>query len=113
MEQPFLLPIDGRLSRYRHYFAGHNHYERTVFAALAELHFTINEGKQRMVLAHTHVSAGVVLGTALTHDDVASYQRLAAENFNAETFRMRFTAVIGRADTFLVSHSVERLANSS
>ncbi len=99
--------MDGQLSRNRNYFAGKNRYERTVFAALAELHFAINESEQRVVLAHAHVSTGVVSRTALTHDDVASYQSLAAEDFYAETFGMRFAAVVGRADTFLVSHGIK------
>ena len=109
MGQPFSILSNWQLSRYRNDLAGQYGYHRTVFAALAELHFTINESEQGVVLAHAHVSAGVVLGAALTHDDIASYQSLAAEDFYAETFRMRFAAVVGRADTFLVSHGIAKL----
>ena len=84
-----------QLSRYGNDFAGQNRHKRTVLAAFLERYFAINEGEQRVVLAHAHVLAGVVLGTALTHDDVAGYQSLAAEDFYAEAFRMRFAAVVG------------------
>jgi hypothetical protein len=95
-----------QLSRYRNYFAGNHRHERTVIAAFAEHYFAIDESEQRVVLAHAYVLAGVVLGAALTHDDVAGNEGLATEDFYAETFGMRFAAVVGRADTFLVSHGI-------
>ena len=97
---------DGQLSRYRNYFAGNDRHERTVFAALAELHFTVDERKQCVVLAHANVGTGMMSRATLTHDDVAGYQSLATEDFYAETFGMRFAAVVRRADPFLVSHFV-------
>ena len=93
-----------QLSRYRNDFAGDNRYERTVLAALAELHLAVNESEQRVVLAHANVGTGVVSRAALTHDDVTSNESLAPKDFHAETFGMRFAAVVGLADTFLVSH---------
>ena len=81
-------------------------YERTVFAALAELHGAINHGEQRVVLADTHVLAGVVLGTALTHDDVASNDVLTAEDLHAQALRMRVAAVVGATYAFLVCHCI-------
>ena len=69
-------------------------YERALVAAFLELHRAINQGKQRVVFADTYVSTGVVLGAALTHDDVAGDERLTTEDFNAEALAMRFTAVV-------------------
>jgi len=78
------------------YFNSSRNYrnERTVVAASLELYSAINQRKQRVVFAHTHVGTSVVLGAALTHDDVASDKGLTTEDFHAEAFAMRFTAVV-------------------
>ena len=78
------------------YFRSNGNYrnERAVVAAFLELHGAVNQRKQRVVFAHAHVGASVVLGAALTHDDVASDERLTTEDFHAEAFAMRFTAVV-------------------
>ena len=47
-----------------------------------------------MVFAHAYIQAGVVYGATLTFDDVASLAYLTTENFNAESFAFRLTAVL-------------------
>lgn len=78
------------------YFGGNRNYryKRTVVAAFLELYGAINQRKQRVVFAHAYARTSVVLGTALTHDDVASDEGLTTEDFYAEAFAMRFTAVV-------------------
>ncbi len=88
------------------YRARHYSYERTVLAALAELHSTINHSEQGVVFADTYVLAGVVLSATLTHDNIASNDGLATENFHAETLGMRFTTVVGATYAFLVCHGI-------
>lgn len=60
-----------------------NRYEGAVLEAFSEYHLAVDQGEQGVVLAHPYVNARVVLGTALTHDDVARSGRLSTENFNA------------------------------
>lgn len=57
-----------------------------------------------MVFAHADVEAWVVYGATLADDDVASLASLSAEQFEAETFAFRVTAVLGTADAFLMCH---------
>ena len=85
---------------------GQYRYERTVFAALTELHCAVNHSEQGVVFADTYVLAGVVLSTTLTHDDVASDDVLTTKNFHAETLGMRFTTVVGATYAFLVCHGI-------
>jgi hypothetical protein len=94
-EQPFLTNWVVR-SLSLSYFNSSGNYrnERTVVTAFLKQYGAINQRKQRVVFAHTHVGASVVLGAALTHDDVASDEGLTTEDFHAEAFAMRFTAVV-------------------
>lgn len=62
-----------------------------------------------MVFAHTYILARVVDGATLTDDDVASDTFLAAIDFDAQTFAMRFATVAGTTDTFFVSHNIRIL----
>ena len=64
-------------------FEGLHRYEGTVLEAFLEDHLAVNQGKQGVVFAHSYVHARVVLGTALTHDDVARPGSLSTENFYA------------------------------
>ena len=64
-----------------------------VFATFFELYCAVNQGEQGVVLAHTHVFAGVVYCAALANDDVAGYAFLTAENLNAQAFAFGFTTV--------------------
>jgi hypothetical protein len=88
------------------YNTGYNRYERAVFAALAELHRTVDHSEQGVVFADAYVLAGVVLSATLTNDDVAGDDALTTENFHAETLGMRFTTVVGATYAFLVCHGI-------
>ncbi len=52
---------------------------------LGEFHDAVAFCIQRVVLAHTDVLAGIVLGAALTDDDVASDGGLSTEKFHSES----------------------------
>ncbi len=60
-----------------------NRYEGTVLKALLKYHLAIDQGKQGVVFAHPNVNTRVVLGTALTHNNVACYGSLPTEDFYA------------------------------
>src|SRR5437763_11928102 len=55
-------------------------------ALLDELDIAIDQGEQGVILAHANVGARTNRGTALTHDDAAGVDRLAAVDFHAEAF---------------------------
>src|SRR5690348_18503442 len=57
-----------------------------------------------MVLADADVVAGVPLGAALTHDDVAGEDSLSAELLHAGALALTVAAVAGRAACFLMCH---------
>src|SRR5215471_469906 len=80
---------------------------RYVGAALGfglELHFSIGQCEQRVILAYAHVLAGVPLGAALARKDIAGEHHLAAEQFHAQAPARRIAAVARRTTCFLVSH---------
>ena len=82
-----LLKDEGKVPLLDCYGSGNferlNRHERTVLEAFLEDHLAVNQGKQGVVFAHPYVNARVVLGTALTHDDVARPGSLSTENFYA------------------------------
>lgn len=49
-----------------------------------EFYAARDDGKDRVVEADVHASAGMELGAALTHDDVAGNNFLATEDFHAK-----------------------------
>ena len=49
-----------------------------------EFDVTIDQRKQGVILAHADVDAGMELGTALTHDDVARRDQLTAVALDAQ-----------------------------
>ena len=51
-----------------------------------EHYLTGDLGKQRMILAHADVIAGVEFGAALAHDDAARIDQFAAIAFHAKAF---------------------------
>src|SRR6478672_10590667 len=80
-----------------------------VFAtklAVAERDLTGGKCKKGMVLAHADVAAGMPLGSALTHDDVAGEDSLSTELLHAEALALTVAAVAGRAACFLMCHDV-------
>jgi hypothetical protein len=50
-----------------------------------EVHGTVYECVERIVLTDGNVATRIVLRTALANDDVTSYALLTAENLNAES----------------------------
>lgn len=62
-----------------------------------------------MVTPYTDVHAGVKARTPLPNDDVAGNDLLATENFDAEAFALRVTAIPGTAACFLMCHSEKSL----
>jgi len=61
---------------------GNDTYSTAVETTLPELYSSINECIESVVLAHSHISAGIVTCAALTNDDVACDALLATENLN-------------------------------
>src|SRR5258706_224796 len=51
-------------------------------------HFAVDQCEQRMVLADADIAAGLELGAALTNDDRAGRNGLAAEHLDAEHLRL-------------------------
>jgi len=52
-----------------------------------KLDFAVHECKQSVVFAHADVLACMELGAALTNDDAACIDGLAAVNLDAQSFR--------------------------
>src|SRR5690606_10246579 len=76
----------------------------SALQSLAERNGAFGQGEQRVVAAHADVLARPPGGAALTHDDVAGYGRLAAEQLDAQAAPRGIAAVTGRAACFLVCH---------
>src|SRR5206468_7371884 len=66
-----------------------------ALALRAELHGTGLEGEQGVVATAADVGAGVEVRAALTDDDLAGLDDLAAEALHAETLRVGVTTVAG------------------
>ncbi len=62
---------------------GDNRYDALVATSLAELNGSVDKCVERVVLTHSHICSGIVLGAALANDDVACDTLLTAENLNA------------------------------
>src|SRR5436190_5840333 len=73
-------------------------------AFLVEADHTIDQCEQSKILAHAHVGAGTELGAALTDDDVARNDSLAAEPLHAAALGVRVPTVASRALTLLMCH---------
>src|SRR5690242_12640885 len=73
-----------------------------------EGHPPLHHGEEGVVVGAAHVLAGVELGSALAHQDVARLHLLAAVLLHAEVLRVAGAAVLGGADALLVSHGITR-----
>jgi hypothetical protein len=60
-----------------------------------EFHLAVNKGEDRVVAAETHIGARIPLGAALTDQDVAGNDGLAAELLDAEAAALGIAAVAG------------------
>lgn len=74
-------------------------------ALRAELHRTGGQREQRVVAATADVHAGVEVGAALTDDDLAGVDLLAAEALDAEALSVGITTVTGGACALLCAMS--------
>jgi hypothetical protein len=69
-----------------------------------ELDDAIDFGKNRIVLAHADVEAGVKFCPALTHDDRTGLGKLAAVKLYAAILRITVSSVSGRTLSFFMCH---------
>ena len=74
-----------------------------VSAQTLEFHHTVNQGVQGVVIATTHVVAGMDFGAALTNQDVAGQHKLTVATLGAQTLGLAVTTVARATDTFLMS----------
>jgi hypothetical protein len=78
----------GFLQPSRQLLSGDNAYEFAILGAFyLKHHLTIGSGEEGVVMATTHVFAGVKAGTTLTHDDVTGDNLLTTEYLHAKAFR--------------------------
>src|SRR5262245_50495351 len=68
-------------------------YDRAAIGFCAELDTAFNLGKESMVSAHADIKAGMPGGAALTRDNVAGNDVLAAERLDPEPLARRITSV--------------------
>jgi len=80
--------------------------KRTVVRLLAEFDLTVGQCEQGVILAHADVLAWVVLGAALTHEDVASNALLTAKDFYTQPFAVGLTSVLRTRCRFFVCHGI-------
>src|SRR5690606_19055077 len=69
-----------------------------------EAHMSVAGGEQRVILADADIAARVVLGAALTHENVPGENELAAELLHAQPLAWRIAPVARAAACFLVCH---------
>src|SRR5258707_3221659 len=87
-------------------------YEDAAFGFGSVLDVSGNECKQRVILAHADVVAGMPLGAALAHENIAGKRVLAAEQLHAKAPARRIAAVARGSACFLVSHTDKSLSLS-
>ncbi len=69
-----------------------------------ELDHAFHFREQSVIFAHTNAVASVELGAALTHDDVAGLDDLAAVQLHAKAFAFGIATVTGTTTSFFVCH---------
>ena len=83
-------PVEGSLLYFRCselcLCSGFDRNEGFTFSFLLEHNNTVRKSEQGVIPAHAHVLAGVMLGSALTHDDVAGNHLLTAKHLDAKSF---------------------------
>lgn len=78
--------------------------ELASFLTDGKEYIAVDEGVERVILAHAYVEAGMVDCAALTLDDVACLGKLTTKNLNTESFAFRLAAVLRTTYTFLMCH---------
>ena len=85
--------------------------DRDLLAILAqtlEANNAVRLGEQGVVGTLAHVGAGVDVGAALTHQNVASQHELSVGALGAKALGLGITAVLGGAHTFFMSEELQR-----
>src|SRR6202012_4267612 len=75
-----------------------------VLAAHLEFDGAVDQREQRVVAPQAHAGTGMELGSALTHDDVAGFNSLAAVDLHAEILRVRIATVAAGTYAFFMCH---------
>jgi hypothetical protein len=74
-----------------------------ALALVLKLNGSVDESKQRVVLANANVLTCANCASALSDDDVACQNVLTVRLLNAKALGLTVTAVLGRTYTFLMS----------
>ena len=69
-----------------------------------EAHAPVNQSKDCVIATKPDVSSRQEFCAALTHNDVAGHNRLAAEFFHTQPFADAVTAILNAALSFFMSH---------
>jgi hypothetical protein len=77
---------------------------RLATRTLGEEDAAIDKSKQRVILTHTDIFAGIVLGTALANDDIAGENDFSAITLYAKATAFRVASVSRATACFLVCH---------
>ena len=85
----------------------HNGDLLAVLAQPLELDLAVLEGEQGVVAALAHVDAGVNMGAALPHQDIAGQDELTVASLHAQALGLGVTAVTGGADALLVGEKLK------
>src|SRR4051812_29798878 len=76
---------------------------------LAEFDLTLDQGEQGVVLADTDIGAGMELGAALAHDDVAGDDAFTTELLDAKTTAGAVATVAGATACLFMCHCSQLL----
>jgi hypothetical protein len=68
---------------------------------------TVNQSKQGIITAASNIYTGMNLGSALLEKDVAGLNELTVCSLGAETLGLGISAVLGGADTLLMSEQLK------
>jgi len=69
-----------------------------------ETHAPVNQGENRVITSEPDVFPRQEFCAALTHNDVAGHNHLAAEFFDTQPFADAVTPVLNAALSFFMSH---------
>ena len=79
----------------------------TILAQTLETDYAVSGGKQSVVGTDAHVGAGMNVGAALAHQNVASQNELTVSPLGPKTLGLRVTAVLGGAHTFFMGEELQ------
>ncbi len=73
--------------------------------SILKLHGARDLGKERIILADSHIQAGFELGAPLPNDDCSAVYQLAGEALDAQPLGLAISSVTGAPDSFFVCHT--------